>query len=440
LWARGATQRLQWQGKNQEGATRDLLLAFAAVNAVLILMVLLRRGVKSLAFAWRDDLRLAWAHTVDRVLQGTARLEEVAAPRPPWERAAAEATLEARWAASAQPQREVLRALFDRWGLLTRRRRDVRRGRLWQQGRAALLLGRLRCQEALPDLLWLLQHGKAEAQLAAISALHLMGSPEAIDGLVAYVAGGKHRRRRRLVWGALMRCSRRQPWRLIPHLQQPEAEVRAIVAAALAETATAAETQALSAAAGDSDAEVRASVARALGRAADPRALPALRRLAGDPVWFVRLQAVGSAGRWNGGENRALLLQATRDPDWRVRRKAAGALVALSPDPVALLSELRQQQDRYALEAAVSALERQGVTWRALQTLACGDMLERAQSAALLRLLGEAGKTEALRYAAEKHPEERVRAAVEHLLPAASTRAEPDGAPVAHAEDRRRRL
>ena len=378
-------------------------------NLAFVAGVFLRRFVKRRFFSIRDERRLLWVRIVEEALEGGGLPERVPSLRFGWERAVAEEVLFGRWRTATEEERARLQSLFRAWGLFDARRARLHRGGKWEQARSALVLGRMQCHDTLPDLLGLLHRAQSEIQAAVLNALDLLGDPEAIEGLVSFLIQ-RRPRETRPVLSALIRCGEGASDRLLPFLDHPLPLVRAVVAAALAEVVSPRDVTALIPSAADADPEVRAKVARALGRTGDPRAFEAVERLAVDPVWYVRLQAIDAFSRIRLPEVHDRLLWAMRDRDWRVRQKAATAIHKFITDPVYLLERIREElDDRYALEALITVLEREGKTWEAINRICSPISLVRENSQELIIELLRAQKFAATLSAIELHPDRAVR-------------------------------
>ena len=105
------------------------------------------------------------------------------------------------------------------------------------------------------------------------------------------------------------------------------------------------------------DAELRVTAVRALGKlAAAEHREPIVERLR-DPAWFVR--AAAARALQSSGEDAAVddaLGQALRDSEWWVRANAARSLARRGETGVARLAAALEGDDRYARDAALSAL------------------------------------------------------------------------------------
>lgn len=389
-----------------EAITWQLPLSLGLLNLALMAGVLLGRFRKNLFLARKSEQYLLWLRALKeaRLRCGLQRR----ALRLRWNGAAEEGLWELLDSASSR-ERLILKSLFQTRSLSDALGRRLRSGSTWEQARAALMLGRVQAREALARLVWLLERGRHDAQLAALTALERLGQPAAIGALVGFLAqrGARHSRH---VLSALIRCGLDEPGRLLPYLTHRLPFVRTAAAGALAEVATSREVPALLQAASDQEPQVRAHVARALGRTGDACGFPALERLLADPVWYVRLQAAGALSQIRLPAVCDRLLHATCDPNWLVRDKAAAALYRFAGDPVYLLRRVQDElRDRYALEALVSVLEREGAIWRAIHHVCSPIAGTRQDSQALITELFRAGRCTSALYALETHPDPAVR-------------------------------
>lgn len=386
-----------------------------------MVIILLRHSIKRRVVGYVEERQLLWARAIDEVLREDWIPARVPVWRADWDREAADGALLERWRTATGEEKRLLRALFRTWGLFDEHQRKLLRGNRWDQARSALVLARLRFSESLPALLRLLPRAPEKTQVALINSLEMLGEPDACETLVEFLAS-KGSRRYRPVLSALIACSRRAPEHLSAHLNHKQALVRQAMAQGLAEVATDRELSGLLEAAEDPEPEVRAKVARALGRIPQPDSFEVLKHLANDPVWYVRLQAIRAIESSDVSEVRKVLVEAIQDSHWRVRAKAALALHHRVQDSASLLRLLREEVgDRFALDAVVTALEREGATWRAIGTLAphksqAADANEQAESRAMLLELLRAKKWAALLYALENHPDKETRNAILNLL------------------------
>lgn len=116
-------------------------------------------------------------------------------------------------------------------------------------------------------------------------------------------------------------------------------------------------------------------VPRDLGR----RLLPALLERLRDEAWSVRAKTCSSLGFLALSEAAPALALAATDPSWIVRANAVKALTKLGDTGESALLDVLRGSDRYAREAARSALEQGGFITRNLQRLRSQDDRERIQ-------------------------------------------------------------
>jgi HEAT repeat protein len=394
----------------------QVLLGLGLVNLALLVLVFLRRVVKTRIFALQDDHRFRWARGIEEVLQRGQVSEPIPPIRSNWHRNRAEEVLLQRWARATPAERSLLKSLFYGWGLFKWRRARLRRWGSLERARSALVLGRMECTETLPDILQVLKRARSHTRVALINAVELLGQPAAIDPLIEFLVerGVRHSQP---VLSALIHCAQAAPKRLLPHLQHTLPWLRAVAAGALAEVVTSEEAPALVRAASDSEPEVRAKVASALGRAGGRPAVETLGALAEDPVWYVRLRAIRSLGELHPVVDADCFWRALQDKHWIVRGEAARALYGSCHDPSSLLRKAREEiRDRYALGALVSLLEREGVTWEAIGVLCSTVPEERKAGEELIRELLLASKATAATYAIEAHPKDCVRGELLQLV------------------------
>ena len=82
--------------------------------------------------------------------------------------------------------------------------------------------------------------------------------------------------------------------------------------------------------------------------------------LANDPEWFVRLRAVVAVGFLEDKRKVRVLLRAVCDLNRHVRQRAAAILAKMDPDLQDIIAKIVATEDRYALQAFISELERTG--------------------------------------------------------------------------------
>lgn len=103
---------------------------------------------------------------------------------------------------------------------------------------------------------------------------------------------------------------------------------------------------------GNPDFEIRVATARSLAAFPHPQSSRALVRLLEDPAWQVRAQAAAALGVIGAREAAGDLDAALADESWWVRLRSALALRRLGREGEALLERRRPEDDAYAFEMA----------------------------------------------------------------------------------------
>jgi HEAT repeat protein len=182
---------------------------------------------------------------------------------------------------------------------------------------------------------------------------------------------------------ALLSCFQQDASLLLADLKRHHESLRPVLARVLAEAADKNLQGDLLELASDISAEVRACSARVLAVANPPYALTALSRLATDEEWFVRLRAIVALGELRNHRGIPLLIEGLRDANRYVRLRAASALAAFEGEEEKIFYLTRQTDDRYALQALVSEMQRSGRVSELVNALADPQRRELAEPALL---------------------------------------------------------
>ncbi len=247
-------------------------------------------------------------------------------------------------------------------GLLDERIYQARHCKGWDRRVALVALGRTRAPEAVPALAEALSDSSdPDTRMAAIRGLGRSALPQAavpiIEGLLSGELGGFPDFP---VKNALTNCCRSDPKLLVTYLPSASGAARELLARVLGELALSDLGDELLVLATDPLPEVRASAARALAHADPDLAFPTLSVLANDPEWFVRLRAVVAVGFLEDKRKVRVLLRAVCDLNRHVRQRAATVLAKMDPDLQDIIGKIVATEDRYALQAFISELERTG--------------------------------------------------------------------------------
>lgn len=268
-------------------------------------------------------------------------------------------------------------------GLLDKRIREVRRLRGWRRRHAILALGRMRIAEGIPALADALYDADEETAVDAVRGLGRVGNPEAAKPILDRLAQGPSKCPAQTLQSALLNCFQGNASLLLADLKRHHESLRPILARVLAEAADENLQGDLLELASDLAAEVRASSARALAVARPPYALTALSRLATDEEWFVRLRAIVALGELKSRRAIPLLIEGLRDANRYVRLRAASALASFEGEEEKIFYLTRQTDDRYALQALVSEMQRSGRISELVNALAEPQRRELAEPALL---------------------------------------------------------
>jgi HEAT repeat protein len=248
-------------------------------------------------------------------------------------------------------------------GLLDERIYQARHHKGWNRRVALVALGRTHAPEAVPALAEALNDTASdpETRMAAIRGLGRSALPEAavpiIEGLLSGELAGFPDFP---VKNALANCCRSKAKLLITYLPSASGKARELLARVLGELASPDLGDELLVLATDPLPEVRASAARALAHTDPDLAFPTLAVLANDPEWFVRLRAVVAVGFLDDKRKVRVLVRAVCDLNRHVRQRAATVLAKMEPDLSEILIKIVSTEDRYALLAFISELDRSG--------------------------------------------------------------------------------
>ncbi len=193
--------------------------------------------------------------------------------------------------AAVDKDRAGLQEFLRSSGLIDRCIQKVYDGRGWGRRRAMLALGAMRVPEAVTPLSELLDDWQLDTRMAAVQSLGRTGLAEAAGPILEMLMVGGLKVPASPVENALVRCFLDKPEALLPYLRRSQGESRELLARVAAEMATPTMADEMIVLAADPQPEVRASAAKALAFAPLPLAIPALGDLARDEVWFVRLRA-----------------------------------------------------------------------------------------------------------------------------------------------------
>jgi HEAT repeat protein len=330
-----------------------------AADLILLAFILLRRNYRKRYFRKRDrrvfELRQQW----DALISGKIPFETWRT-NPFDRRIIEDMALDAFEAAAADESARLLRFLRAA-GLIEKRIFEARTLKGWRRRSALVALGRTRAPEGIPALSEALRDRDLEARNAALRGLGRLGSPEAAEEILHWVAESGLNVPALPLQNALINCCREKPQILLPYLQHADSKLREVLARVLGEVASSSLGADLIGLADDELPELRAAAARAMSNAQPGHAVEVLAELSRDTVWFVRLRAVVALGNLYDSKALPHLLNALTDSNRLVRMRAAEGLVDFKSELASIFVQVAKTQDRYGLHAFLAALENAGL-------------------------------------------------------------------------------
>jgi len=304
-------------------------------------------------------------------------------------------------------------SLFRELGLVKRYATRLRQARAWaERTRAAQVLGRAGCVEAIPPLVLALRdaHEDASVKTAAAEALAKLRDERAVPFLACELQAVDESASRPIA-EALVRFGELavpELLRLLADEAQPSGRVWA--ARVLGQVKAAAAVEQLVSLLHARNDLLRIAAAGALGEVGDRRALqPLVQATLRDPAPQVRAQAAGAVAQIEAEGALDVLVAALADPDYVTRLRALEAFENIRvEDPSPLVAALRDPKNEVRRRAAL-ALERVGYLNRVVEELSAHDPQVARDAYFKLLELGRAGLADAV-VSFVNHPEFQVRA------------------------------
>jgi HEAT repeat protein len=303
------------------------VLAFAAVQLAILVVLLLRRG-------WLTRAQRRHEAQVTRLRPAAiALVEGEPVPAVSREDEGVFAELLAGYAQLLRGESLTrIAAYFESSGGVDIQIRHLRRRFAWRRATAAFLLGNMRSLRAVPSLLEALDDGAREVRTAAARSLGFLGAIDAIELLVA--AGVTGRVPRDVIGLALFDIGPPALPRLNELTAHDDPAMRADAITLVGVLGTAGEADDVLDHLTDPSAEVRASAARALGRLGAAEARDALITALDDRVPGVRAAAAHALGQIGGRRAAERLLALARSGPFEPAREAATSLATIDPELV----------------------------------------------------------------------------------------------------------
>jgi HEAT repeat protein len=373
------------QGLRPSAFVFKAIIGAIVADGLLLAFILLRRAYRKHYFKKRDARVLELRQTWDALISGEIP-HETWRPKPFDRRIVEDLALDAFEVAGPEESARLLRFLRTS-GLIEKRIFEARRHHGWRRRRALVALGRTRAPEGIPALSEGLRDRDLETRHAALRGLSRLGSPEAAEEILQWVAESGLRVPALPLQNALINCCRERPQILLPYLRHASGPLREVLARVVGEVASPTLGPELMVLADDELPELRAAAARAISQTQPSHAVEVLAELSRDTVWFVRLRAVVALGKLHDREALPHLLRSLTDSNRLVRMRAAEALVDFKSHMVQLFAQVIGTRDRYGLHAFLAALENSGMREGLESELRAAAFLEKSECEMLLTSL-----------------------------------------------------
>ncbi|MDE3108587.1 MAG: HEAT repeat domain-containing protein [Acidobacteriota bacterium] len=331
------------------------IVAAIIADAMLLAVILLRRGYRSWHFRRRDARVFHWRQRWNALISGQVSYDSwrnKSLDRSIIESMALDAFETAGPAESAR-----LLSFLRISGLIEKRIFEARRTTGWRRMRALVALGRTRAPEGIHALAEALRDRSLEIRLAALRGLGRTASPNAAEEILQWVGECGLAVPALPLQSALVHCCAEHPQILVPYVQNASGPLREALGRVLGEVATPSLDLDLLQFVGDDLDELRAAAARAFCHGESGVAFDVLSELARDPTWFVRLRAIVSLGKIADPRAVSALLRGLTDSNRLVRLRAAEALIELRIEMAPLFKKVADTQDRYGIYAYLTAID-----------------------------------------------------------------------------------
>jgi HEAT repeat protein len=311
------------------------LLAFAAAQVLILIVLLVRRG-------WLRRAQRRHSTQVKRLRPAAIALVE-GEPVPALGRRDEEVFAELLSGYARALRGESLTRIatyFESNGGVDAQLRLLRRHSAWRRATAAFHLGDMRSGRAIPALAHALDDRSRDVRMAAVRSLGSLGAVDTIEPLVA--AGVSGRVPRDVVGLALFDIGPPAVARLVELSSHADPEMRADAITLIGVLGTAGDADPMLDHLADPSADVRASTASALGRLGAADARDALLTALDDRVPAVCAAAAHALGQIGGRRAVEKLLPVARSELFEPAREAAEAVARIDP---ALVQRVASEPD-----------------------------------------------------------------------------------------------
>jgi len=402
-----------------------VILLLVLLLAGLIVYILADRAWSVIKARYELRRRAVLAAAMDRWLasEPEQRPDEFLRPRPPFDRALAVQLCLERLPASDERSRSRMLDWLENSGQVASWLRDLSARSTWIRASAAENLGILRIPQVLDALVRALGDPVFDVRMRAAKALGALGGAQARQALIATLSEENRWSVIRIA-DLLAEMGPVVVEELIDAIPTMGRASRLAALDVIAQVGNNDATPFLSAELDELDRDVRARAASALGQIGDERAIPGLVNALHDPEWPVRAMAAKALGRLNARAAGSELAASLRDREWWVRANAAEALAQLGPDGLDVLTLMLDDQDAFARDSALAALEASGELTRQLMPLTSSDAGSRQDAIRLLKVLTSRVSGHRLAAIRDLQRDEQLRSAIDSVLSRANAREE----------------
>jgi len=393
------------------------ILLLALLLAALVVYILARRLGNTLLLSYRQARRAVLEPAVDGWLAGdeTRPPACIEHPRRIIDRTLIVDLVLDRLPGADSRGRDRMHAWLRRQGLVARWIRDLAARSSWRRGVAAERLAVVRDPESVPALVRVLDDPSFDVRMRAAKALGALGGIQARRALVGAL-GDENRWSVIRIADLLAVMGPEVVDELVAAFPGFERASRLAALDLVARLGDARLTPFLAGLLDDLDRDVRARAASALGRVGDERAAAGLTAALQDNEWPVRAMSAKALGLLGATGAAGALAASLRDREWWVRANAAEALTRLRGTGIELLVSMLDDQDRFARDQALGALENCGELSRRLASLGSPEDPAHAPAQRLLEVLAARQPRSHLEALRDRQGDPAVRAAIDTSL------------------------
>jgi len=392
------------------------ILCLVLLLAGLIVYILARRFGNSLLASYRLRRRAVLEPQFQAWIEGQASpVPAISRPRHFIDRNLIVILVMARLRTASARDRERLLDWLQQQGMTARWIRDLAARGTWRRSAAAERLAVVRDPDSVPALVRLLDDPVFDVRMRAAKALGALGGMQARQALIGAL-GDESRWSVIRIADLLAEMGPEVVGELIDAFPGLGRGARLATLDLIARLGDARVTPFLTGLLDDLDRDIRARAASALGRVGDARAVGGLATALQDAEWPVRAMAAKALGLLGAALAADALAASLRDREWWVRANAAEALCRTQPEGIERLLAMLDDQDRFARDQALAALENCGELAQRLTWLQSPDAAARGQALALLGSLAAHQPRERLEALRDRQPDAEVRAGIDAYL------------------------